>query len=230
MAELLSGRIAMQLSPYAAVAGALLLSLTSWSSVAATLPVLDQQGSALKDAVIMVEGVAPRPPLSTSMDQIDLQFQPRVLVVPAGTEVGFPNGDNVRHHVYSFSPTKPFELKLFHGAEAPPVTFESAGSVVLGCNIHDSMIGYILVTDSPWYAISAPDGSLDLEHLPEGAAPVSWWHPSLGDKPPVSLGNIDLHSSGSLALAVDEAAEAAAHKPLSPLQKRFNKASGKHAY
>lgn len=218
----------MQLSGSQALAVVLLSGITGLCS-AATVPVLDQQGAALKDAVIMVEGVAERPPLSTSMDQIDLQFQPRVLVVPGGTEVGFPNGDDVRHHVYSFSATKPFELRLFHGTEAPPVTFEQAGPVVLGCNIHDAMIGYILVTDRPWYAITGNDGMLDLTHLPEGAAPVSWWHPSMGNQPPVSLGDIDLHASPGLTLAVDTAGETTKDKPLSPLQQRFNRAAGKYA-
>ncbi|GGC98033.1 methylamine utilization protein [Halopseudomonas salina] len=219
----------MHFTRYPAMLVAVFLASTAVAIPAATLPVLDQQGNALKDAVILVEGVPQRPPLSSSMDQIDLQFQPRVLVVPAGTDVGFPNGDNVRHHVYSFSPTKAFELRLFHGSEAPPVTFEQAGPVVLGCNIHDAMIGYILVTDRPWYGLSNPQGILDLEHLPPGESVVSWWHPTLGDAPPVTLGSIDLHASDSLTLAVDGMAEAVVEKPLSPLQKRFNKAAGKYA-
>lgn len=219
----------MQCSRYPAMAMVLLLTSISACTFAATLPIRDQQGNALQDVVILVDGVAQRPPISSSMDQIDRQFQPRVLVVPAGGEVDFPNSDDVRHHVYSFSPTKRFELKLFQGAEAPPVTFEQIGTVVLGCNIHDAMVGYILVTDRPWYGVTGPSGSLDLAHLPAGERPVSWWHPSLGEKPPVSLGTIDLHASQALALAVEKAAEADAQKPLSPLQMRFNKAAGKHA-
>lgn len=219
----------MHYSRYTTMVVALLS--TVWGAVvqAATLPVLDQHGNALEDAVILVEGVAQRPLPSSSMDQIDLQFQPHVLVVPTGTQVGFPNSDNVRHHVYSFSAAKPFELRLFHGSEAPPVTFEEPGAVVLGCNIHDAMIGYILVTDSPWYGISSPQGILDLAYLPPGEAVVSWWHPTLGDAPPVTLGSIDLHASDTLTLAVDGMVDAAAEKPLSPLQKRFNKAAGKYA-
>ncbi len=77
------------------------------------------------------------------MDQQGHQFVPHLLVVQAGTEVTFPNSDNVSHHVYSFSPTKPFELPLYKGDVYPPVTFEKAGIVVVGCNIHDSMLGYI---------------------------------------------------------------------------------------
>lgn len=219
----------MQFSRCSAMAVALLLTLTSAGTFAATLAVTDRQGKALPDAVILVDGVAPRPLLSSSMDQVDRQFQPRVLVVPAGTDVEFPNSDDVRHHVYSFSPTKTFELRLFHGSEAPPVRFEQAGPVVLGCNIHDAMVGYILVTDSPWYATTNTDGILDLQHLPAGQAAVSWWHPSLGNQPPVSLGNVDLHGGQALTLAVDSVVETAADKPLSPLQMRFNKAAGQHA-
>lgn len=212
-----------------AVAVGLLSALTSVLTVAATLPIHDQQGNLLSDAVIMVEGVALRPVTSRLMDQIDRKFQPRVLVVPTGTDVGFPNSDDVRHQVYSFSATKPFELRLFNGTDAPPVTFEQAGPVVLGCNIHDAMIGYILVTDSPWYAISDAAGDLDLKYLPPGEMPVSWWHPSLGDNAPVSLGNVDLHARKSLDLAVGNLTAATPDKPLSPLQMRFNKAAGKHA-
>lgn len=219
----------MQNLRYPAMAVAILMSLTSVFATAATLPVLDQQNNLLQDAVILVENVAQRPPLSSSMEQVDRQFQPRVLVVPAGTRVGFPNNDDVRHHVYSFSQTKRFELRLFQGSEAPPVVFEQAGPVVLGCNIHDAMIGYILVTDSPWYAITGTDGALDLNHLPAGARAVSWWHPSLGDKPAVSLGTMDLHTRDNLVLVVESVAGTGADKPLSPLQMRFNKAAGKDA-
>lgn len=219
----------MQYSRCPAVIPALLLMLASGSAHAATLLVHDQQGNPLADAVILVDGVAQRPAISTSMDQIDRQFQPRLLVVPSETDVLFPNSDDVRHQVYSFSPAKRFELRLFQGSEAPPVTFDQTGAVVLGCNIHDAMIGYILVTDSPWYAVSDKQGSLDLEYLPSGPAPVSWWHPSLGESAPVSLGDIDLHGSGSLALKVSGMTDAPAEKPLSPLQMRFNKAAGKYA-
>lgn len=219
----------MQYSRCPAVIPVLLLMLASGYGHAATLLVHDRQGNPLADAVILVDGVAERPAIATSMDQIDLQFRPHVLVVPTGTEVGFPNSDDVRHQVYSFSAAKRLELRLFKGTEAPPVTFDQPGTVVLGCNIHDAMIGYILVTDSPWYATSNRAGALDLLHLPPGAFPVAWWHPSLRDKPPVSLGIINLHTHGKLTLAVDGVTDTATDKPLSSLQLRFNKAAGKNA-
>ena len=89
------------------------------------------------------------------MAQQGKQFLPGVLVVPVGTSVHFPNRDSVRHHVYSFSPAKKFELKLYTGTPANPVVFERAGVVTLGCNIHDRMVGWIVVVDTPYYAQAA---------------------------------------------------------------------------
>ena len=77
------------------------------------------------------------------MNQIDKQFAPHVLVVQSGTDISFPNADNLFHHVYSFSPTKQFELKLYKEFTAEPLRFEQAGIVDIGCNIHDWMLGYI---------------------------------------------------------------------------------------
>jgi plastocyanin len=211
------------------VAGGLLLVSISMCAVAATLPIYDQRGNLLSDAVVKVDDVVQRPVVLPLIDQMDRQFQPSVLVVPTGTDVEFSNSDDVRHHVYSFSATKSFDLPLLESTGSRSVTFDQSGLVVLGCNIHDTMIGYILVTDSPWYAISDADGSLDLNHLSPGEMPVSWWHPSLGDSAPVSLGNIDLHALQRLDLAVGELAEVAADKSLSTLQMRFNKAAEKHA-
>jgi plastocyanin len=93
-----------------------------------------------------------RPLAALEMAQQKKQFVPEVLVVPVGSEVRFPNHDTVRHHVYSFSPAKKFELKLYTGTPANPVLFDRPGVVVLGCNIHDQMVGWILVVDTPYYA------------------------------------------------------------------------------
>lgn len=193
---------------------------------AAALELLDAEGRPLSDAVVLVDGVAVRPPATAVMDQLDRQFQPRVLAVAAGTLVSFPNNDDVRHHVYSFSPAKRFELRLFKGADAPPVAFEQPGVVILGCNIHDRMVGYILVTDSPWYQVSDTAGRVDVSSLPAGSRPVSWWHPDLGEAAPVALGELDVHDTARLTLPVSAVASLAAEQPLSPLQQRFRKANG----
>lgn len=203
--------------------------LPAGQAMAAQVTVLDANGAPLENAVILVEGVPQRSLPAAVVDQIDMQFLPRVLVVPRDTLVDFPNSDDVRHHVYSFSAAKRFELRLFKGSDAPPVLFDQSGAVILGCNIHDSMVGYVLVTDSPWYSHSDAAGSLPLDQLPPGNWPVSWWHPSLGDAPPESLGELDLYQLGSLNLAVQPQAEAS-EPVLSPLQQRFRKAGNNGRY
>ena len=111
------------------------------------------------------------------MEQHDLQFVPHLLVVQAGTEVAFPNGDDVSHHVYSFSETKPFELPLYKGDQAPPQLFDRAGIVVLGCNIHDGMIGYIVVVDTPHFAKTDEQGLALIENVPAGDYVLAAWTP-----------------------------------------------------
>ncbi|WP_159119377.1 methylamine utilization protein [Alteromonas sp. KUL150] len=116
------------------------------------------------------------------MNQIDKQFEPHVLVVKAGTEVTFPNADNLFHHVYSFSPTKQFELKLYKEFTAEPLRFENAGIVDIGCNIHDWMLGYIVVSDSPYFGKTDNEGESSIS-LPHGEYTVRFWHPQVeGEK------------------------------------------------
>ena len=90
------------------------------------------------------------------VDQVDKEFTPKVNAILVGTSVIFPNHDNVRHQVYSFSPAKRFELPLYAGVPAQPVVFDTPGVVVLGCNIHDWMVGYVYVSESPYFAKTAP--------------------------------------------------------------------------
>lgn len=137
---------------------ALLLVLTmpfAWADV--TLTIVDQDNEPVTDAVIFLpNSMVDTPEKLAIMDQIDESFVPRVLVIQKGQSVTFPNSDDIRHHVYSFSEPKSFELKLYNGNEIPPIEFDKSGIVVLGCNIHDSMIGYILVADNS-YAVQADD-------------------------------------------------------------------------
>jgi hypothetical protein len=110
------------------------------------------------------------------MDQRNLRFVPDVLIVQTGTAVTFPNSDQVRHHVYSFSTAKKFELSLYAGKPSAPVVFDHPGLVTLGCNIHDNMLGYVWVTDSPWYGRTDREGRLVLRDLPAGEYNVRVWH------------------------------------------------------
>ena len=135
----------------------------------------------------LTPGTPRAPPSATAvMDQQNLAFVPRVLVVATGTSVSFPNSDSVSHQVYSFSPAKKFQLPLYKGARHPPVTFEREGLVVLGCNIHDTMAGYIYVTDAPFFGTTDAAGTLRLAGLPGGEYRLTLWSPLVAD-PPQSL-------------------------------------------
>ena len=114
-----------------------------------------------------------------AMDQHNLQFDPFVLVVPVGANVSFPNRDAVRHHVYSFSSAHPFELKLYGRDDTRSVRFEKAGVVALGCNIHDNMVAFIKVVDTPFAAKTDDKGQAVLKGLPAGQVQVRVWHPYL---------------------------------------------------
>ena len=144
------------------------------------------------------------------MDQQGHQFVPHLLIVQTGTEVTFPNSDNVSHHVYSFSPTKPFELPLYKGDAYPPVTFDTAGIVVVGCNIHDGMLGYIRVVDTPHFAVTNEQGVALIDGVPSGDFVVEVWTPrvratELPAAQHVAVGNsaaaLGFHITGRLAPA-----------------------------
>lgn len=145
------------------------------------LRVVDGQGRPLRDAVVFVESpeaaaaVRPAPPLEIA--QADKRFVPTVTVLPVGSSVHFPNRDTVRHHVYSFSPVKRFEIKLYVGTPASPVVFDRPGIAVLGCNIHDQMVAWVVVVETPYVGQTGTDGRLLLE-LPAGSYTLRAWHPS----------------------------------------------------
>jgi plastocyanin len=153
-----------------------------------SITVAGSAGTPVAGAVVVAEPAQaaphPRTGLKAVMDQRDLQYVPDVLIVQTGTEVEFPNSDNVRHQVYSFSPAKTFHLSLYSGREHAAVVFDRKGLVTLGCNIHDSMLGYIYVTDSPWFGRTGPDGSLQLHDLAPGDYTVRLWHPLLNESGP----------------------------------------------
>jgi plastocyanin len=118
-------------------------------------------------------------PWAYSMAQQNLQFDPFVLIVPLGADVAFPNLDKVRHHVYSFSPAKTFELKLYGHDETRVVNFDKLGVVPLGCNIHDSMVAFVVVVDTPYATKTDASGQAMIHDVPAGAQTVRVWHPYL---------------------------------------------------
>ena len=131
------------------------------------------------------------------IDQINKTYVPHVKIIPVGSKVSFPNKDNIQHHVYSFSDAKKFELPLYEGTPTNPVTFNKPGIVALGCNIHDWMLGYVYVTDDPWFAVSDAQGKLNLEQLPAGTYTASLWHPQAPDMLPQAAGQVQLTEAGS---------------------------------
>ena len=147
-----------------------------------TLKLTDQDGAAVDDAVIYITTIDGRHqasmPQTVDVDQVNEMFVPHVRATTVGSLVNFPNSDHVRHHVYSFSEAKTFEVPLYSGVPAEPTLFDKAGLVTLGCNIHDHMLGYILVLDTPWFA-EVRGGSGAIRDLPAGELAIEIWHPRL---------------------------------------------------
>lgn len=160
-----------------------LLTAATAQAAPVTVEVLGRDGRPLAEAVVFLESTAAaaaaRPLRGVEVEQAERRFTQRVTVVTPGTAVSFPNRDKVRHHVYSFSPAKPFELKLYIGTPANPVVFDRSGIVVLGCNIHDTMAAWVVVVDTPYFALSAADGRVRLPDVPPGGYRLRAWHPEL---------------------------------------------------
>jgi len=133
----------------------------------------------VEDAIVYAVPARPTaaaPGLKYSVDQVNRQFVPRINVVQTGTAVRFPNSDNIRHSVYSFSAARVFTLKLYAGKSTDPVVFDKAGLVVLGCNIHDQMVSWLLVVDTPYFAHTDHGGAATLSRLPPGDYTLRTWH------------------------------------------------------
>jgi hypothetical protein len=149
------------------------------------MTVRDGAGKPVPNAVVMVRPAAGVPagpirfPWPYTVAQMNIQFDPFVLVVPVNAAVAFPNKDKVRHHVYSFSAGNKFELKLFGKDESRSVTFKAVGVAAIGCNIHDQMVGYVKVVDTPFAIKTGADGVATLRGLPAGQATIRVWHPWL---------------------------------------------------
>ena len=186
----------MHRSLSAVLAGLFALSLAS-SARAATIDVqvTAANGSPVQDAVVYAVP-AKRIPADHKvavLDQKDRRFVPHVLPVQTGTWVEFPNSDNIRHQVYSLSPVKRFQLPLYSGKPAYPLQFPTAGTVLIGCNIHDWMSAYIVVVDTPYFA-KTEAGKATLADVPAGPYTLRVWHEGMRDEPapqPVTLGAAD---------------------------------------
>lgn len=185
----------------ALIAAAFLLATPPAAAANLAAYVKDEAGKPVADAVVYASLRGGTPPKTQSrervvMDQRDLQFMPYVLPVQVGTPVYFPNSDNIRHHVYSFSPAKKFELPLYKGTPTAPVVFDKPGAVALGCNIHDWMIGYVYVLETPYFGKTAGRGEARLTNLPAGEYELRVWHPRLKEAADKTLRPVTLSASG----------------------------------
>ncbi|WP_417999993.1 methylamine utilization protein [Herbaspirillum rubrisubalbicans] len=173
---------------HAAAKSVFLIWAAAWSlgaqAAEVAVQVLDNAGQPLPNAVVYAEpaGGAPAPakPRQVEIEQKNKTFMPLVTVVQTGTPILFPNHDTVRHHVYSFSPAKTFELKLYSGVPGSPVLFDKPGTVVLGCNIHDEMVAYVQVVNTPYFGVTERSGSVRLESLPNGRYTLKAWYFTMG--------------------------------------------------
>ncbi len=166
--------------------------------------VLDAAGKPLAGAVVFLESrearAAARPMALVEVAQAGRQFVPAVSVVTVGTAVTFPNRDTVRHHVYSFSAVKKFEIKLYVGTPTAPVVFDQPGVAVLGCNIHDTMTAWVVVVETPWHGQTGIDGRVAWPQVPAGSYRLRTWHPGLAVGAPAAEQALRVDSSAAAAI------------------------------
>jgi plastocyanin len=167
-----------------------------------------RDGKPIADAVVMVRPLAgvPAAPIKFSwtyqVAQRDLKFSPYVLIVPVGAEVSFPNFDAVKHTVYSYSEAKTFRLKLYGRDMTRVVRMDKPGVVPLGCDIHDTMLSYIRVVDTPYAAKTLASGAAIVRDLPPGPATVTVWHPDSRAANGESVRRIVVPANGTASLAL----------------------------
>ena len=180
----------------------LVLSAASLSAATLTVNVKTARGSAVADAVVyaMPDGRdAPLAKRTAVMDQKNRMFVPHVLPVQTGTSVMFPNSDDIRHQVYSFSPIKTFQLPLYKGTPANPIVFDRPGVATLGCNIHDRMSAYVVVVSTPHFGTVGGNGRVTLEGLAAGKYVVHVWYPEMREEPSPITVSLQAGERGTLS-------------------------------
>ncbi len=175
---------------------AIILVFVVLKSHATTITVYDQDQQILSNAVVWLTSLEKQQKVEPSetpfiMMQKNRQFIPHILVVPQDAKVEFPNADSIMHHVYSFSKSKTFELKLYREQPQTSIVFEQTGVVELGCNIHDWMLSFIVVVDSPFYAITNEQGQVSFD-IKQGNYTLNVWHEGFTDFSQVESESIQL--------------------------------------
>ena len=218
----------MKVSAIAVLAGLLISAMVSTANAYELSVTVTLEGSTepVANAVVSVDSARPATPVSAEIYQKDRAFHPHVLVVPVGSSVDFPNRDNTQHHVYSFSPAKTFNIELYADRPAVPIVFDKPGIVELGCNIHDHMQGFVVVTDTADTGRTDTSGkvTLSLDTLPsegsQGTVTLEIWHPRLPDNTRPVTREIERDSESAI-VTLNLEPEPAAEGSLDRLQQRF---------
>ncbi|UAA39840.1 methylamine utilization protein [Paraneptunicella aestuarii] len=173
-----------------------------------TVMLSSKEGKPLANAVVYLESSSSASSYSGKdvaiMDQVNRQFSPYILPVQKGQSVAFPNSDSIKHHVYSFSPAKVFELQLYKGVTAKSVIFDKSGIVELGCNVHDWMLGYIFVADNPYFAQTDKKGNATIE-APDGEYKLKVWHSRVAEQDKEKAMTVKLAGKQSANIQLSEA-------------------------
>jgi plastocyanin len=207
------------MSRLALIAAALCTSVVQ--AAALEVQVRDSSGAAVADAVVFA--IPPTGPSdargarTVSIEQRDREFTPFVTVLQTGTPVSFPNRDPILHHVYSFSPAKNFEIKLYSGTPPGEIVFDKPGVVTLGCNIHDWMIAYVVAVQTPHFGRTDAGGVARLRDLPAGAYEVRAWHPHQRTALGPQRAALDAQSNERMAFVLDTSPKKGRYKP--PLER-----------
>ena len=218
----------MKVSAIAVLAGLLISAMVSTANAYELSVTVTLEGNTepVANAVVSVDSARPATPVSAEIYQKDRAFHPHVLVVPVGSSVDFPNRDNTQHHVYSFSPAKTFNIELYADRPAAPIVFDKPGIVELGCNIHDHMQGFVVVTDTADTGRTDTSGkvTLSLDTLPsegsQGTVTIEIWHPRLPDNTRPVTREIERDSKSAI-VTLNLEPEPAAEGSLDRLQQRF---------
>lgn len=193
-----------------------------------TVTVVDaSNGTPLKNAVVELYAPSAAPPASTALQisQRERQFQPHVLAIPVDSAVTFPNFDDTRHHVYSFSPAKTFELELYLNEPTAPVIFDKSGVVVLGCNIHDRMQAFVVVSEANRIATTDSSGRATFDNLSEQSMRLRVWHPRLTNDHQHRWERQIVPGGQSLQVPLTLNVPVRPEQPTSSLQQLFNQAT-----
>jgi len=203
-----------------ALGGLLAAGAGSAHAAALEVTVRDGSGKGLTDAVVAVHPVVQQAPAGAPrrreavIEQVDRDFVPYVSVVQVGTTVSFPNKDRIRHHVYSFSPAKTFEIKLYNDVPVSPVVFDKPGVVVLGCNVHDWMQAHVLVVATPHFGRTGPRGAARIDAVAPGEYEVQVWHPH--QRSPIAAQTVRVKGEATIAASFTLEVDTPRRKPKPP--------------